>query len=192
MKLLLGCGKTKMPNAIGVDSVLISEYVDVVHDLNIVPYPIPDQACDEVHMYHVLEHLDNPIEKLEEIHRVLKKGGMLYLRVPHFSSCGAFSDITHKRPYGYTSFDCFTEDNYHGYYTNIKYKIIKKKIKYFGMYPNKGDYEKYIHKNSCPFLIRPIVVIINKLIECSPSFFERIWCYYVGGACELELEMEAI
>ncbi len=183
--LNIGCGKTRIPNSIGVDEVKIDDFVDVVHDLNILPYPFQDNFADEIHLYHVLEHLDEPIKKVEELHRILKTGGILYLRVPHFSSMGAFSDITHIRPFGVSSFDCFKKNSYHHFYTSVEFEILNKQIKYFGLYPNSGMYEKYIHQNQCFFLLKPIVRLINYLIKLSPTFFERIWCYWVGGAVEV-------
>lgn len=186
----LGCGKTRIPNSIGVDSKEISGSVDVVHDLNTLPYPFKDNFDDEIHFYHVLEHLDNPVAKLEEIHRILKPGGLLYMRVPHFSSNGAFTDITHKRPFSFYSFDIFEEHNYHSYYSKARFNILHKELKYFGLYPNNGIYEKYIHRNQCSIIAKPFVLLINWLMRLSPMFFERVWCYWVGGACEVVITMQ--
>jgi len=188
--LNIGCGKTRIPNSIGVDEVRIDDFVDIVHDLNDLPYPFQSNYADEIHLYHVLEHLDEPIKKIEELYRILKPAGILHIRVPHFSSMGAFSDITHVRPFGYTSFDCFQKGSYHHFYTSVEFKIVEKQIKYFGLYPNTGIYEKYIHGNQCFFLIRPIVRAINYLIKLSPTFFERIWCYYVGGGLEVVVTLQ--
>lgn len=188
----LGCGKTRIPQSIGVDRVKIDGFVDIVHDLDVIPYPFEGNSIDEIHFYHVLEHLHEPIKKLEEIHRILKPGGILYLRVPHFSSMGAFSDLTHIRPFGYSSFDCFEKDSYHHFYTSANFQILHKEIKYFGLYPNDGVYEKYIHKNQCHWLAKPIVIIMNFLIRLSPVFFERIWCYWVGGAGEILIILKKI
>ena len=185
----LGCGKTRIPESIGVDCVSIAGTVDVVHDLNVIPYPFQGDFADEIHCYHVLEHLDNHVAKMEEIHRILKPGGILYLRVPHFSSNGAFTDITHKRPFSYYSFDCFDGDDYHAYYSKVRFKILKKSIKYFGLYPNECVYAKYIHPNQCPIIAKPFVRLFNYLIRLSPLFFERVWCYWVGGACEVVITM---
>jgi len=186
----LGCGKTKIPGSIGMDRVNILGYVDIVHDLNKFPYPQTKNSVDEVHMYHVLEHLDKPIKVIEEIHRILKNGGKLYIRVPHFSSMGSFTDITHVRPFGYFSFDCFQEDSYHNFYTKARFKILSRKINYFGLYPNSGIYEKYIHSNQCNTLLKPFVRFINFLISSNPMLFERTWCYWVGGATEVEIVLE--
>lgn len=187
--LNIGCGKTRIPGSIGVDRVSIEDFVDVVHDLDVLPYPFPDNYADEIHLYHVLEHLHSPIQKVEELHRILKPGGVLHLRVPHFSSLGAFTDITHVRPFGIRSFDVFDINSYHSYYSEARFSVKDKEIKYFGLYPNTGDYEKYIHKNQCPVLFRPIVLVINFLIRLNTTAFERFWCYWVGGATEIVLNM---
>jgi len=190
--LNIGCGKTRIPGSTGVDREKIEDFVDVVWDLDKTPYPFPDNYADEIHMYHVLEHLHDPLKKMEEIHRILKPGGKLYIRVPHFSSMGAFTDITHIRPFGFTSFDCFEVGNSHSYYTEARFKILDRRIKYFGLYPNSGVYEKYIHSNQCFLVARPIVRLINFLINISPTFFERCWCYWVGGALEICIDLEKV
>lgn len=188
----LGCGTVRIPGSVGLDRVKIPGFVDVVHDLDRLPYPFKAETVDEIHMYHVLEHLQQPIKKMEELHRILKPGGIIYIRVPHFSSMGAFSDITHVRPFGFTSFDCFRKDDYHHFYTDVEFEIVEKKIKYLGLYPNEGDYEKYVHPNQCPYWARPIVRILNGMINYSPIFFERLWCYWIGGATELVVTLKKV
>lgn len=190
--LNLGCGKVRIPGSIGVDRVKIEGYVDIVHDLDILPYPFEDNSIDEIHLYHVLEHLHSPIRKLEELHRILKPGGVLHIRVPHFSSMGAFTDVTHVRPFGAMSFDCLQPNDYQHFYTTAEFEILSKEIKYFGLYPNTGLYARYIHKNQCPLLARPFVRLINFLIALSPMAFERLWCYWVGGATEVVFEMRKL
>jgi len=186
----IGCGRTRIPGSIGIDRANIPGFVDIVHDLDKLPYPITDNIADEVHFYHVLEHLENPIKILEEIHRILKPGGILFMRVPHFSSNGAFTDITHKRPFSYFSFEVFDAKAYHHFYSNVRYEILNKEIKYFGLYPNTGTYAQHIHPNHCPLLLRPLVRFINFCIRLSPMAFERFWCYWVGGACEVVINLK--
>lgn len=190
--LNIGCGKTKLPNSIGLDVVEIPGFTDYVHDLNKLPYPFPDNSFKDIHMYHVLEHLQNPLSILEELHRILKPGGILFIRTPHFSSMGAFTDLTHIRPFAYGSFDCLDPNHYHHFYTKVGYNIIFKKINYFGLYPNEEFYSKYVHKNQCVWYAKPFVRLINFLISLSPTFFERIWCYWVGGATEVYVKLEKI
>jgi len=190
--LNLGCGKTRIPNSLGVDIRKIGDYVDIIHNLDVLPYPFKSRSVSEIHLYHVLEHIHEPLKKMEELYRILKLGGIVYLRVPHFSSMGAFSDITHIRPFGYTSFGVLEKSDYHYYYSRAKFKIIHNEIKYFGLYPNKEIYAKYIHKNSCLWFARPIIRLINFLIKLSPLSFERFWCYWVGGATEIVVTLEKV
>ena len=188
--LNIGCGKTRLPNSIGVDLVHIDGFVDVVHNLDVTPFPFENDFADEIHMYHVLEHLHDPLHKMEELHRILKPGGVLYLRVPHFSSMGAFTDITHIRPFGYLSFDCFEKTIYQHFYTTKEFEILHREIRYLGLYPNSGFYAQYIHGNQCPLIARPFVLALNFLINLKPIFFERFLCYCVGVATELVVTLK--
>lgn len=189
----MGCGTTRIPNSIGVDRVKINNYVDVVHDLDKTPYPFKNNFADEMHAYHFLEHMHNPLKTMEEFYRILKPGGILYIRVPHFSSVGAFTDFTHVRPFSLGSFSCFEKGDHLHFYTKASFKILIAKINYFGLYSNDDFYQKYIHKNvKRSFLLRPLIEIVNFLIKLSPGFFERGWCYWVGGATEIEVVLKKI
>jgi len=62
---------------------------------------LEDQSLDVVTMFHVLEHLTDPIEVLKAVRRVLRPGGTLLIEVPHardalFSlyDCEAFKRFT--------------------------------------------------------------------------------------------------
>jgi SAM-dependent methyltransferase len=112
--LSLGCGRAKdvFPEAgracdvVGVD-VNPNVGADVIHDLDQFPYPFPDDSFDLVICQDVLEHLQNIPRAMAEIHRVLRPGGRLRIRTPHFSSCYAYNDPTHQRFFGYYAFDRF-------------------------------------------------------------------------------------
>ncbi len=47
---------------------------------------MPSDAFDAVTMWHLLEHLHDPVGALEQVRRILKPGGMLMLEVPDYSS----------------------------------------------------------------------------------------------------------
>src|SRR5262245_39830449 len=51
-------------------------------DVNHEPLPFPDQSFDGVVASHVIEHLNRPLWMMDEIFRVLKVGGILYLECP--------------------------------------------------------------------------------------------------------------
>ena len=90
----LGCGKKKREGAIGVDFSDRHD-ADVIHDLNAFPYPFDDDSVDEIYLDNVLEHLDDPLKVMEEVHRICKPNGLVKVIVPYFRSVWAFIDPTH-------------------------------------------------------------------------------------------------
>jgi ubiquinone/menaquinone biosynthesis C-methylase UbiE len=102
----LGCGKKKRPGSIGVDHS-DRHGADVIHDLNVMPYPFSDNEFDEVYLDNVLEHLDSPMRVMEEVHRITKCGGKVKVIVPYFRSLWAFIDPTHKHFFTVDSFAYF-------------------------------------------------------------------------------------
>ena len=63
MKLNLGCGKDIKPGFINVDYIKHNG-VDVVLNLETIPYPFKSKSVDYIMMSHVLEHLVYPIKTL--------------------------------------------------------------------------------------------------------------------------------
>jgi SAM-dependent methyltransferase len=82
---------------------------DVLHDLNQTPYPIDDNQFDLVVCLHVLEHVQNLVGAVTELHRVLKPGGLLFVEVPYFTSVHFFTDPTHVHAFSSRSFDYYVE-----------------------------------------------------------------------------------
>jgi SAM-dependent methyltransferase len=106
MKIDFGCGQRKKDGYVGVDSLSFPG-VDVVHDLNIFPYPFDDSAADDIWMDNVLEHLDQPLKVMEEIFRISRNGGRVVVGVPYFRSFYAIIDPTHKNYFGVWWFNYF-------------------------------------------------------------------------------------
>ncbi len=50
--------------------------------------PLRNESIDICLLYNVIEHCSNPAKVLEEVHRVLKKEGILYMDVPNGRSMG--------------------------------------------------------------------------------------------------------
>jgi len=62
-----------------IESPLAKVKMDIHH------MPFADRTFDVVLCNHVLEHVDNDIQAMSEIHRVLKPNGFCILQVPFFS-----------------------------------------------------------------------------------------------------------
>jgi ubiquinone/menaquinone biosynthesis C-methylase UbiE len=104
--LELGCGNSKTPGAFGVDMNPRSA-ADLVHNLDVFPYPLEDNAFDKVICKDVLEHVADFVKTLEEVWRVAKPGAIIDVSGPFMSSVNYFSDPTHRRAFTSRSFDYF-------------------------------------------------------------------------------------
>jgi SAM-dependent methyltransferase len=70
--------------------------VDVVCDLE-CGIPLVNNCVDGVYANHSLEHIDQLDLVMQEIYRVCRAGASVILRVPYYTSIGAFKDPTHKQ-----------------------------------------------------------------------------------------------
>ena len=129
LKLLdIGCGKRKLPGSVGID-IMKDSQADIVWDLNSFPWPIEDNSFDKISCSHILEHLQDVVKVMEEIHRVAKPGAKVDIEVPHFSDPGAFQDPTHRHYFTYFTFDYFTGNPMYPGYTPVRFSIEEKKFK---------------------------------------------------------------
>lgn len=99
--IILGAGPAAR-KADGIVNVDVRKFpgIDVVHDLNVRPWPFEDGEAFHVNATHVLEHLEDLPETMDEIHRILCPGGSLYIEVPIVTQRNldlAFADPTHKQ-----------------------------------------------------------------------------------------------
>jgi len=81
MKLNLGCGDKKLDGYVNVD---VCGEPDINFDLSQFPWPFDDNSADEISSSHFLEHVQDYEKTILEIHRILKPGGILHFKVPHF------------------------------------------------------------------------------------------------------------
>ena len=126
IKIDLGCGDGKVRGAIGVDNVLIPG-VDIVADLN-HGLPFQDNSVDVVVVFHILEHVDNFLDTMNEIWRVCKEGAYVYVRVPHAASTFVtWKDPTHRRGLSIATFAYFDDTYFDGaafaYYAEANFSI---------------------------------------------------------------------
>jgi len=110
IKINLGSGGRPCSGYINVDKNPKAPDVDVVHDLDIYPWPFDTESIDEVLMSQCLEHLVDHNRAMKEIHRVLKKGGISRISVPHFTWQYAFQDPSHRHFFGFNTFFYYARD----------------------------------------------------------------------------------
>lgn len=124
LKLDFGCGPNPREGYEGVDQFAFDGRVK--HVFNVVepvyaPVPVgfewmvdsvqrkviaykswswPDNSVEAVHTSHFIEHLDalERVHFVNELWRVLVPGGKCDFIVPHWASCRAYGDPTHKFP----------------------------------------------------------------------------------------------
>ena len=96
IRLDIGCGEGKQPNWIGMDLRKVKG-VDVVHDVQKFPYPFKDNACFQILLSHLWEHIEPKfrITMMNELWRIMKPEGQLLIAVPYYLSFGACQDPTH-------------------------------------------------------------------------------------------------
>lgn len=119
-----GCGRAKHPGSIGADWNRRSN-ADLIADLNRLPYPFQSDTFDQIICKDILEHLDNFIGVMEELHRITKPGGTLYVHAPFASSPDLYADPTHRRGFVSKSFDYFIEGTgaYSFRYSDVRFKL---------------------------------------------------------------------
>lgn len=134
----LGCGNKKMKGAIGIDINARTD-ADIVHDLNKTPYPFDRSTFDEIYADNVLEHLDNVMNIMEEVHRISKPQGIIVIKVPYFRSRYAYIDPTHRHYFTVDSFSYFDPNHIHHTLYNYSECIFETtKIVFDENLPNRG------------------------------------------------------
>jgi predicted SAM-dependent methyltransferase len=130
-KLNFGCGRKILPGFVNLDFVDLPG-VHVRHDIWVFPYPFPGEKFDYILASHVLEHIppilghrDGLLQVVEELHRILKSGGTLEIRVPHPSmGVYCFNNMTHYRvitPWTFEPLAIATHPSCIGYFSNIRF-----------------------------------------------------------------------
>lgn len=117
IRLDIGCGANKQKGFVGMDRRPLKG-VDIVHDWNDYPWPLPDESCQMVMASHVVEHV-NPADGgflrwMDELWRITAVGGQVAISLPHGYSPGYLQDPTHCNPCNEATWLYFDPD--HGLY----------------------------------------------------------------------------
>ena len=173
LKILdVGCGIKKFPGSIGLDNNPRTA-ADVIADLDRHPYPFRDSSFDGLRAIHVIEHVGDVIRTMEEFHRIVRPGGVVRIETPHYTDFSSFCDPTHRWHLNSYSFRYFgTDDAGFGYYTKVKFRERKVRVKLLALWRYLG---------------------FELLVNLFPRF-RRFWEFYLcfvirGKVMEFEFEV---
>ena len=125
-KINIGCGHDKLSGYINVDWNQECN-PDIIYNIN-NGLPFDCDSIDEVLANDILEHCDDFVSIMNEIHRVLKIGGKLRARFPPWNSEGAFS-VAHARRIIYRDFRSFVEGDSRDFVYSVNGEKLKKGFK---------------------------------------------------------------
>lgn len=117
---------------------------DVIHDLNVAPYPLPANSFDLIVCLHVLEHVDRLVEATTELHRLLRPGGLLFVEVPYFTSVHYFTDPTHRHAFTTRSFDYYVEGTPVSRFGYSPARFAKKRVEI--VVPGNGFFSRFLRR----------------------------------------------
>ena len=174
-KLNLGSGNLNIPGYISVDSSPLVK-PDILIDLNDrhCLNMFHDNSVDEILCYHVLEHINNFIPLMKEIHRVCKPGAKIYVKCPFFSSWGQYNDPTHCRFFSTHTFDYFNKGNY-SHETNT----------------NKDMFDVNVRLNYAIGRMSFMNWLMNPLINLWKDFYVRFFAFIIPCS-EIRYALEVI
>ena len=133
VKIDLGCGPNKQDKDwFGIDYRALPG-VDLVHNLENYPYPLPSDIGSMAVASHVVEHI-NPhggvfIEFMNEVWRLLKPGADFLISTPYAGSPGYWWDPTHCNPCSEMTLEYFdpegplTQGGFYKIYAPLPWKI---------------------------------------------------------------------
>lgn len=110
VRLDLGCGASKQDGCFGIDTRDLPG-VDLVHNLETFPWPLPTGCARAVILSHFWEHVKPwlTLDFMQELHRVCQDGASVFLAGPYGVEFRYQQDPTHCNPSNEATFlywDC--------------------------------------------------------------------------------------
>ena len=168
----VGCGLNKRSGAIGVDRNPRTA-ADVLADVDRGGLPFRESSVAAIFLVHVIEHLGDVIQTVEEAHRVLRPGGRLVIETPHCSDASSFADPTHRWHLNSFSFRYFTEPGDFDYYSPCRFRQVRLQVKLLRLWKLLG-FEFAVNRS-----------------RAFRRFWEFYLCFLVRGKA-LVFELEAV
>jgi hypothetical protein len=129
IKVDLGCGYHKLEGFLGIDMLDIPG-VDIVHDLETTPWPLPSESITLLSCSNLVSHI-NPnkhgfISFMNEAWRVLKYGGQFRISTSYGMNTAFMSDPTNVNPCTHQTwhyFDPITTPQFYKEYKPMPWKV---------------------------------------------------------------------
>lgn len=125
--LNLASGQDRKRGYINAD-ILDLPGVDVVTNLNQFPWPFKKNEFNHIFCDNGLEHLDDLVKTMEEIHRISRNHALVEIIVPYYSSHNSFKDPTHRHFFSMETFDYFTDSFAYNFYTKARFRIKSRRL----------------------------------------------------------------
>ena len=111
VRLDVGCGLSKQKGYIGLD-IEPHPNVDIVHDVQVFPWPVPDSSCFQILMSHLWEHIEPKyrFRVMDELWRIIRHDGQLLIAAPYADSFLAFAHPAHYTCPNEAAFQFFDPD----------------------------------------------------------------------------------
>ena len=166
----VGCGSSKIEGTIGMDHLDLPG-VDIIHDLNDIPWPFESESVSKIIFCHSISHLNDISAIMIECNRILCEGGHLEILAPHYSSDNFNTDPTHKMSIGHRSMNYFIKESNFGYsYIPQEYlfRLVSVDLSY----------------RECQTSWRPRlkfnflkIIGLEKILNLFPRIYERFFCW---------------
>lgn len=138
----------------------------VLWNLNQTPWPFADASFEQVVALSIIEHLDDFLAVMGEIHRVCRPAAQVNILVPHFSSAAAYVDPTHKQRLSARSceffIDCTKIEKEYGFYVPFRFALER----------------RFVDVSAGLRLVPGVVWLANR----HTAFWEDYLCYVLRGS----------
>lgn len=111
--LNIGCGARPVEGAVNHDRRKHSPWVDAWWNLELMPWPagtVRQGEFDVVIAHDIIEHMTDALGFVNEVHGLLKPGGLFVMRGGAWDNPASYIDPTHKHWFHEDSFDFFDRE----------------------------------------------------------------------------------
>ncbi len=177
-KLNLGCAHFPLDGYLNVDLSLRTRAA-LLCDLDGTAFPFADECFDAIVASHILEHLGDPFGAMRECHRLLRPGGVLLVKVPHFTR--GFTHPEHKCGFD-VSFPLFFDAAMTPWFVGTSFDLERMRLRW-----NAQPYlKRWVASAPSRAAARILGLVIDGVANRMPMAFSRLFGYTVGGFEEIE------